>query len=87
MEKKLDRFMFLLAFWGVLASGAYIFVSLHKTKTEIHNAKLEYSEQSQKETIRIKIWRTYHDEQMFLLKEILKVLRKNDTLVSYDTCT
>lgn len=70
MEKKLDRFMFLVALWGILASGAYIFVSLHKTKTQIHNAKLEYSEQSELETMRIKIWRAYHEEQMDMLRQI-----------------
>ena len=82
---KQDR-LIILGSMGVLTiSFALCLTMVTIQNKRKYNDFLDYRERSITETQHIKIWRTYHDQQIAMMKEILIELKKNNAGV-LNTC-
>ena len=74
---KTDRLIVLLSLGLILLSTAYTVTTVRRQNIQKENVRLTAYEKERAETVNVKIWRKYHEDEKALLKEIVKQLRKN----------
>ncbi|MDE0151000.1 MAG: hypothetical protein OXK80_00690 [Bdellovibrionales bacterium] len=82
---KTDRLIITLSIGVFLISIAYTFATVKSQNIQKQNALIMERKHEILGTINIKIIRTYHEDQMFLLKEILHELRNNKQIQPVNT--
>ena len=74
---KVDRYIILASIGIVLLSFTYIVSKVHEQNVQRENMKIAEYKESVDETVRIHIWRKYHEEQMALMEKVLEELKQN----------
>ena len=82
---KTDRLMITFSIGVLLISIVYTMATVRSQNIQKENALIAESRNAILNTINIRIIRTYHDEQMFILKEILNELRNNKQVQPVNT--
>ena len=74
---KTDRLMITFSIGVLLISIVYTMATVRSQNIQKENALIIENRNAVLSTVNIRIIRTYHEDQMFILKEILNELRKN----------
>lgn len=77
---KTDRYILIISSGILLISIFAAFDKISKKKFNKEKAKLAQQELFKRETDNTKIWRRFHEEQMSLMKEILKELKQENKI-------
>ena len=76
LKNKYDRLIVLISFGILIISCVFTMSIVFYQDVEKENRKMEQRQIDIAETIHIKIWRTYHQEQMVVLNDIKNLLEK-----------
>ena len=76
IKSKYDRLIVLISFGILIISCVFTMSTVFYQDIEKENKELEQQQIEIAETIHIKIWRAYHQEQMTVLKDIKHLLMK-----------
>ncbi len=82
---KTDRLIITFSIGVLLISIVYIFATVRSQNIQKENALITASSNEILNTINIRIIRKYHEDQMFVLKEILNELRNNKQVQPVNT--
>lgn len=82
---KTDRLIITFSTGVLLISIAYIFATVKSQNIKKENVLIMERRNEILNTVNIKIIRTYHEDQMFILKEILNELRNNNQIQPVNT--
>ena len=80
LKNKYDRLIVLTCLGIIVISCVFTATAVHKNQVKKSYRESERQQAAISETINIRIWRAYHYEQMILLKEILKELKKQNQM-------
>ena len=75
---KTDRYILITSVGILLISIFVTFDKISQQKFKKEQTKLAQQELFKRETVNTKIWRHFHEEQMNLMKEILKELKQKN---------
>ena len=76
LKNKYDRLIVLISFGILIISCVFTMSIVFYQDIEKENKEMEQRQIEIAETIHIKIWRTYHQEQMIVLNDIKNLLKK-----------
>ena len=78
MMNKTDRLIIIFSTGVLIASALYVSSTTYKQNVLKDNAEIEQLQKKGADTFNIHVWKTYHEKEMAVMKEILKELKKKN---------
>ena len=78
MKNKTDRLIIIFSTGVLIASAIYVASTSYKQNVLRNNTEIEQAQKQGEDTFNIHVWKTYHEKEMALMKEILKELKKKN---------
>ena len=75
---KTDRILIIFSAGMLIASFVYVLSSTHRKSVQKNNVILEERQEDANEIFNIHVWKTYHEREMELMRQILEELRKQN---------